>query len=68
MLNGARLETEIPADELFILYKQVVQKRATIIIQVFSHDKEGGFDLRRLDPDATFTPKDERSGDSDVLV
>lgn len=52
-----RLETEIPIDELRILYKQVLEKRATIIIQVFSGDKEGGLDLRRLDPDATFSSR-----------
>lgn len=68
MLRGAKLETEIPLDELYILYKQVVQKRATIVIEVFSQDKKGSFDIRLLDPNATFTPKDERSSDSGVIV
>lgn len=56
LLNGAKCETEIPLDELYILYKSVAQKRATIIIQAFWGGKEGGLDLRRVDPDATFTP------------
>ncbi|MBX4216197.1 hypothetical protein KW797_04595 [Candidatus Parcubacteria bacterium] len=56
LLNGSKCETEIPLDELYILYKSVAQKRATILIQAYWGDKEGGLDLRRLDPDATFTP------------
>lgn len=56
LLNGAKCSTLIPLDELYILYKQVVQKRASVTIQVFFGQKDGGLDLRRVDPDATFTP------------
>lgn len=56
LLNGTKCQTEIPASALFILYNQVAEKRATIIIQAFWNGKEGGLDLRRLDPEATFTP------------
>lgn len=52
--NGKQCETEIPLDELYVLYKTVVQKRANIIIQVFWKEKEVGLDARRIDPDATF--------------
>lgn len=57
LLNSSHCYTEIPLDELYILYKQVVQKRATVVISAYWGQTQAALDIRRLDPDATFTPE-----------
>lgn len=56
LLNGSECETEIPLDELYMIYKSVALKRAKTVIQATWKGHQGWLDIRRLDPDATFTP------------
>lgn len=58
LINGAHLETHIPLEKLYDLCNLV--RKGTIlspvIIEVFHAGKKGGLDIRKIDPDATFTP------------
>lgn len=54
LLNGHKFQTEISLNALKVLYSEVAERRATIIIQAFWQGTEGALDIRKIDPDTTF--------------
>lgn len=60
LLSGKTCESEMKTDVLYFIYGEFKARRmgsvSPILIEIFDEGKRGYVDLRKIDPDATFTP------------